>query len=50
MTLALVTGADIREASVLANLAAGIEVSKRGTATVSPSELLSAIENYDSQS
>lgn len=37
---ALAAGADIAEATWLANTAAGIEVGKRGTATVSPTELL----------
>lgn len=39
LALALVSGADIVEASLLANFAAGIEVGKRGTATVSQNEL-----------
>jgi D-glycero-beta-D-manno-heptose-7-phosphate kinase len=37
---ALAAGADIAEAAWLANLAAGIEVGKRGTASVAPQELL----------
>jgi rfaE bifunctional protein kinase chain/domain len=37
---ALAVGADIAEAAWLANVAAGIEVGKRGTASVSPAELL----------
>ena len=37
---ALAAGADMAEAAWLANLAAGIEVGKRGTASVSPAELL----------
>jgi D-beta-D-heptose 7-phosphate kinase/D-beta-D-heptose 1-phosphate adenosyltransferase len=37
---ALAVGADIAEAAWLANVAAGIEVGKRGTASVSPGELL----------
>lgn len=37
---ALAAGADIDEAAWLANLAAGIEVGKQGTASVSPAELL----------
>src|SRR4029077_20345646 len=37
---ALAAGADISEAAWLANLAAGIEVGKRGTASVSGTELL----------
>lgn len=39
MALALVSGADIIEACLLANYAAGVEVGKRGTATVSLPEL-----------
>ena len=39
LTLALVSGATLVEASVLANFAAGVEVGKQGTATVSPEEL-----------
>lgn len=41
---ALATGAEITEAAWLANLAAGVEVTKQGTATVSPQELLAAWE------
>jgi rfaE bifunctional protein kinase chain/domain len=41
---ALAAGADIAEAVWLANVAAGIEVSKRGTASVTPHELLDAID------
>ncbi len=37
---ALAVGADIAEAAWLANVAAGIEVGKRGTASVAPAELL----------
>jgi len=40
VALALAAGADMVEAAWLANLAAGIEVGKRGTASVSPAELL----------
>jgi D-beta-D-heptose 7-phosphate kinase/D-beta-D-heptose 1-phosphate adenosyltransferase len=39
LALAMVSGADIVEASLLANTAAGVEVGKRGTATVTISEL-----------
>ncbi len=44
-TLALATaaGASMIEAAVLGNIAAGVVVSKLGTATVSPAELLAAI-------
>lgn len=39
LTLALVAGASLQEAAVLANYAAGVEVGKPGTATVSIEEL-----------
>lgn len=42
--VALAAGATISEAAWLANLASGIEVGKRGTATVSPDELLETWE------
>jgi len=42
--LALVSGADVIEAALLANFAAGVEVGKRGTATVSLTELKEYIE------
>ncbi len=41
--LALLAGASIGEAAVLANAAAGIVVAKLGTATASPEELLAAL-------
>jgi rfaE bifunctional protein kinase chain/domain len=41
--LALMSGASLREAAVLANAAAGIVVGKVGTATVTPAELLHAL-------
>lgn len=40
LTLALAAGASLTEAAVLANLAAGVVVAKRGTATVEPQEIL----------
>jgi D-glycero-beta-D-manno-heptose-7-phosphate kinase len=43
-TAALAAGANTEEAAYLANYAGGIVVMKRGTATVSQSELLQAIE------
>jgi len=46
LTLAIVSGASIEEASVLGNLAAGVEVGKRGTATVSPDEIRTALNLY----
>lgn len=39
LTLAMVCGASLVEAAILSNFAAGVEVGKRGTATVSLSEL-----------
>ncbi|HET8654922.1 MAG TPA: D-glycero-beta-D-manno-heptose-7-phosphate kinase [Longimicrobiaceae bacterium] len=42
LAVALAAGAEIREAAVLANYAAGIEVGKPGVATVSPDELRAA--------
>jgi D-glycero-beta-D-manno-heptose-7-phosphate kinase len=44
-SLALLAGASIAEAASLSNAAAGIVVGKIGTATVSPQELLSALES-----
>jgi len=46
MSLALASGATIEEASILGNLAAGVEVAKRGTATVSPDEIRMAMEFF----
>ncbi|MFQ6069409.1 MAG: D-glycero-beta-D-manno-heptose-7-phosphate kinase [Candidatus Aminicenantales bacterium] len=46
-SLALLSGASIREAALLANIAAGIVVAKIGTATIGYSELLSALEKED---
>lgn len=46
-TLALAAGASPREAALLADLAAGVAVTKLGTATVSPAELHEAIERAD---
>ena len=45
VALALGAGASIEEAAWVANLAAGVEVGKRGTATVSRDELLKAWDN-----
>ena len=45
-TAALAVGADTSTAAVLANLAGGIVVMKRGTATVSNTELLAAIDRF----
>jgi len=44
LTLALAAGASPREAATLANLAAGIVVTKMGTATVSSTELHEAVD------
>ncbi len=41
--LALMSGATIQEAAILANAAAGVVVAKIGTATCSPEELLKAL-------
>jgi bifunctional ADP-heptose synthase (sugar kinase/adenylyltransferase) len=45
-TAALAAGADTAAAAQLANLAGGIVVMKRGTATVSNAELLAAIDQF----
>lgn len=44
LALALAVGADLIDAARLANIAAGIVVGKRGTATVSPGELLARLQ------
>jgi D-beta-D-heptose 7-phosphate kinase/D-beta-D-heptose 1-phosphate adenosyltransferase len=44
--VALAAGATVAEAVWLANLAAGVEVGKQGTASVSPSEILDAWEQF----
>ena len=46
LALALGAGASLEEAARLANLAAAIEVGKRGTATVSRAELLEALASW----
>ena len=43
--LALASGADLKEAAVLSNIAAGIKVGKIGTASVSIEEIKNEIEN-----
>lgn len=45
MALALVSGADLKEAATLANIAAGIKVGKIGTASVSTEEIKREIES-----
>src|SRR5207253_5070759 len=47
-TLGLASGATPLEAAALANVAGGLVVMKRGTATVLPSELRQAITLHDS--
>ena len=47
-TLALASGATPLQAATLANVAGGLVVMKRGTATVLPSELRQAISLHDS--
>ena len=47
LTLAQVSGADLRESALLANFAAGCEVGKPGTATVALDELAAYIESID---
>ncbi len=49
LALALASGATLEEAAYISNLAAGVEVSKRGTATVSPDEIIHAFSQDKSQ-
>jgi rfaE bifunctional protein kinase chain/domain len=44
LALMLAAGADAREAAVIANYAAGVEVGKLGAATVTPAEVLAAFD------
>jgi len=46
LALALAAGSTMEEAAILANLAAGVEVGKRGTATVSTDEIFVALEFF----
>ncbi len=46
LALGLAAGLSILEGSIMANIAAGIVVGKLGTASVTPDELISRIENY----
>jgi rfaE bifunctional protein kinase chain/domain len=46
LALALSAGASIEEGCILGNLAAGVEVGKRGTATVSPQEIEVALDFF----
>ncbi len=45
LTLALISGANLKEAAIIANHAAGIVVGKLGTATISIKELKKSLEN-----
>ncbi len=47
LTTALAAGADFCQAALLANCAAGIVVTKRGTATVSATELRQALDRFE---
>jgi D-beta-D-heptose 7-phosphate kinase/D-beta-D-heptose 1-phosphate adenosyltransferase len=46
LALAMAGGASVEEAAILGNLAAGVEVGKRGTATVTPDEVEVALEFF----
>ena len=46
LALMLAAGADAREAAVIANYAAGVEVGKLGAATVTPAEVLAAYDSF----
>lgn len=46
LALSLAAGAKLEEAALISNLAAGVEVSKRGTATVSIQEIVDAYLTY----
>ncbi len=45
LSLALMSGATLEEAAIIGNIAAGIEVGKRGTATVSPQEIFEWVQS-----
>jgi D-glycero-beta-D-manno-heptose-7-phosphate kinase len=47
LTLALVSGAELEEAAIIANYAAGVVVSKIGTATISTAELSIALSDIE---
>ena len=47
VSLAVCAGAEVGQAAVLANIAAGIVVGKRGTATVSTGEIIAALSPSD---
>jgi rfaE bifunctional protein kinase chain/domain len=46
LALSLACGATIQSSAILGNLAAGVEVGKRGTATVSPDEVRNALDFF----
>lgn len=46
LAMAIAGGASVEEAAILGNLAAGVEVGKRGTATVSPQEIQEALQFF----
>jgi D-beta-D-heptose 7-phosphate kinase/D-beta-D-heptose 1-phosphate adenosyltransferase len=47
ISLGVAVGAEVGEAAALANLAAGIVVGKRGTATVTAGEIIAALRPFD---
>jgi D-beta-D-heptose 7-phosphate kinase/D-beta-D-heptose 1-phosphate adenosyltransferase len=47
ISLSVAVGAEVGEAAELANIAAGIVVGKRGTATVTTAEILAALRPFD---
>jgi D-beta-D-heptose 7-phosphate kinase/D-beta-D-heptose 1-phosphate adenosyltransferase len=50
LSLAVAAGANIIDAAAIANIAAGIVVGKRGTATVTTGEIMAAIRPFDGHS
>jgi D-beta-D-heptose 7-phosphate kinase/D-beta-D-heptose 1-phosphate adenosyltransferase len=46
LSLAQAVGASLTDGAILANLAAGVEVGKWGTATVTPEEILQAMKDF----
>jgi D-beta-D-heptose 7-phosphate kinase/D-beta-D-heptose 1-phosphate adenosyltransferase len=46
VTMALCAGASVDEACILGNLGAGVEVGKRGTATVTAEEIENAMDFF----
>jgi D-beta-D-heptose 7-phosphate kinase/D-beta-D-heptose 1-phosphate adenosyltransferase len=47
IAVGIAAGADVTQAAMLANLAAGVVVGKRGTATVTPGEILAVLRPSD---